>query len=221
MKLISQGAEAKIYLTENKIVKDRIRKDYRIKEIDEKLRGFRTRREAKILGKLEKFGFVPKVLYNDKKEKLTLEYLDGPKIRDVIDELFVKDKKKCAVLFSGGKDSCLALHKSKEKYEIRYLLAIIPENFDSFMFHKPYIPLLEKQAEMLDIDLIIKGIKGEEDKEVDDLKELIKEVKDDVDVIVVGGIASSYQGNRIKKICDPITYSCNWNDLFFQKISKS
>ena len=101
MKLISQGAEAKIYLTENKIVKDRIRKDYRIKEIDEKLRGFRTRREAKILGKLEKFGFVPKVLYNDKKEKLTLEYLDGPKIRDVIDELFVKDKKKC---FSVCKD---------------------------------------------------------------------------------------------------------------------
>ena len=107
MKLIAQGAEAKIYLTdhkivkegknvrERKIVKDRIKKDYRIKEIDEKLRGFRTRREAKVLGKLEKFGFVPKVLFNDKKEKLTIEYIEGPKIRDVLDELFVKDKKKC------------------------------------------------------------------------------------------------------------------------------
>jgi diphthine-ammonia ligase len=116
----------------------------------------------------------------------------------------VKGKKKCAVLFSGGKDSCLALHKSKDKYDIKYLLAIIPENFDSFMFHKPYLSLLEKQSEMLDIDLIIKGIKGEEEKEVDDLKELIKEVKDDVEVIVVGGIASSYQGNRIKKICDEL-----------------
>ena len=95
MKLISQGAEAKIYLTKNKIVKDRIRKDYRIKEIDDKLRGFRTRREAKILDKLHKFGFVPKVLHNDKKEKLTIEYIEGPKVRDILDKLFIKDKKKC------------------------------------------------------------------------------------------------------------------------------
>jgi Kae1-associated kinase Bud32 len=95
MRLISQGAEAKIYRDKDKVVKHRLKKDYRIKEIDNQLRGFRTRREAKILGKLEEYGFVPKVLYNDRKEKLTLEYLDGPKIRDVLDELFVKNKKKC------------------------------------------------------------------------------------------------------------------------------
>ena len=113
------------------------------------------------------------------------------------------NKKKCAVLFSGGKDSCLALHKAiQREYEIRYLLSVIPENFDSFMFHKPYINLLERQAEELDIDLIISNSKGEKDKELEDLKELILKVKDDVEVIVVGGIASSYQGNRIKKICD-------------------
>ena len=95
MKLISQGAEAKIYLDKDKVVKHRLKKDYRIKEIDDQLRGFRTRREAKILDKLHKFGFVPKVWHNDKKEKLTIEYLDGPKIRDVLDELFIKDKKRC------------------------------------------------------------------------------------------------------------------------------
>tara|TARA_Y100000310_G_scaffold312804_1_gene360472 strand:+ start:206 stop:874 length:669 start_codon:yes stop_codon:yes gene_type:complete len=113
--------------------------------------------------------------------------------------------KKCAVLFSGGKDSCLALHKANQAgYEIKYLLSIIPENFDSFMFHKPYLELLERQAEELDIDLVVKGSKGEEEKEVDDLKELILGVKNDVEVIVVGGIASSYQGKRIKKICDEL-----------------
>jgi len=114
-----------------------------------------------------------------------------------------KSKRSAAVLFSGGKDSCLALHKTKLKgYDIQYILAVIPENFDSFMFHKPYLSLLEEQAEQLGIDLIIQGSKGEEDKEVEDLKELIMKVKDDVEVIVVGGIASSYQGDRIKKICD-------------------
>jgi len=111
--------------------------------------------------------------------------------------------KKCGVLFSGGKDSCLALHKAiQEGYNVKYLLSVVPENFDSFIFHKPYMNLLSSQAEELDIDLIIMDSKGIEDKEVDDLKELIQSVKDKVDVIAVGGIASSYQGNRIKKICD-------------------
>ncbi len=116
----------------------------------------------------------------------------------------MKEKKKAAVLFSGGKDSCLALHLAKEKYDICYLLSIIPENFDSFMFHKPYLNLLEKQAEELGIDLVIKGSKGIEEKEVEDLKNLIESVKDKIEVVIVGGIASSYQGSRIKKICDDL-----------------
>ena len=112
---------------------------------------------------------------------------------------------KVAVLFSGGKDSCLALHMAKQKgYEIKYLLSVIPDNFDSFMFHKPYLKILEKQAEMLDVDLVVIKSKGEKEKEVEDLKELIKGVRGEVEVIVVGGIASSYQGKRIKKICDEL-----------------
>lgn len=113
-----------------------------------------------------------------------------------------KKNKKAAILFSGGKDSCLALHLVLQKgYDIKYLLSVIPKNFDSFMFHKPDLKLLEKQAEMLDIELVIIKSKGERDKELDDLKKLIKEVKNKIDMVVVGGIASSYQGKRIKKIC--------------------
>ena len=37
-KLIAQGAEAKIFLDKDKIIKQRVEKDYRIKEIDGKLR---------------------------------------------------------------------------------------------------------------------------------------------------------------------------------------
>lgn len=111
---------------------------------------------------------------------------------------------KLGVLFSGGKDSCLALHKAKKEHEIRYLLNVIPVNPDSFMFHKPYPKLLRKQAEMLDIELITVESKGEKEKELEDLKKLIEKVKEKVEGIVVGGIASSYQGKRIKKICEEL-----------------
>jgi len=111
-------------------------------------------------------------------------------------------KQKAAVLFSGGKDSCLALHLAKQEgYEISYLLSVIPKNPDSFMFHKPDLKLLERQAEMLDIDLVVMESKGRKEEEVEDLRKMIRKVKKDVEVIVAGGIASSYQAKRIKKIC--------------------
>ena len=71
---------------------------------------------------------------------------------------------KVAVLFSGGKDSCLALHKALlEGYEVRYLLNVDVENEDSFMFHKPNLKLLKMQGEMLGIDLAVVKSKGEEE----------------------------------------------------------
>src|SRR3989344_7773585 len=86
-KLIAQGAEAKLFLEKEGIIKNRFRKSYRIKEIDEKLRGFRTRREAKILQKLEAISFpAPKLIKNDEKENLIIEKLDGKLIKDVLDK---------------------------------------------------------------------------------------------------------------------------------------
>lgn len=108
---------------------------------------------------------------------------------------------KTGVLFSGGKDSCLALHKyGKDK--ISCLLSIIPEQEDSFMFHTPNPKLLKKQAEMLSLPLIIQKTAGEKEKELEDLKKLIKKSK--VDEIVIGGLASSYQASRIQKICSEL-----------------
>jgi diphthine-ammonia ligase len=110
-----------------------------------------------------------------------------------------------AVLFSGGKDSCLALHKVLEEgHEVAYLLNVCPRNFDSFMFHKPYLNLLRKQSEELGIKLFIEESAGEKEKELEDLKNLIGGVRNDIEGIVVGGIASSYQGIRVKKICDEL-----------------
>jgi predicted ATP pyrophosphatase (TIGR00289 family) len=122
---------------------------------------------------------------------------------------------KLGLLFSGGKDSCLALHKAiQEGHSIDYLLSVIPENFDSFMFHKPYLNLLKRQAQELGIKLITIKSKGIQDKELEDLANLIKKVKGDIEGVCVGGIASNYQGNRIKKICENFNlkfYAPLWN----------
>jgi len=92
MKKIAQGAEAKIYLTDSKIIKDRFKKDYRIEEIDKKLRKSRTKRESKIFDKLEAIKFPsPKLIETDKKEKIIMEFIKGQKVRDILEE---KDYKK-------------------------------------------------------------------------------------------------------------------------------
>ena len=84
--LIAQGAEAKLFFEEGAILKQRFKKSYRIKEIDEKLRGFRTRREAKILKKLETINFpAPKIIKSDEKENLIMEKIDGKLLKDVLE----------------------------------------------------------------------------------------------------------------------------------------
>lgn len=87
MNLLSQGAEAKLFLTKHNqsVLKDRFRKKYRCAELDEKLRKQRTKKEAKVLEDLYSLGFVPKLL---KKEafSIEMEYLAGKRIRDVLSQ---------------------------------------------------------------------------------------------------------------------------------------
>lgn len=123
--------------------------------------------------------------------------------RKVVKGAFFVFFMKVAVLFSGGKDSSLALHKVLKKGDdVKFLLNIFPKNEDSFMFHKQDSDLLRTQANRLGIEMISVESEGKKEKELEDLRVLIGKIKDEVEGIVVGGIASSYQGDRIKRICD-------------------
>jgi len=107
-KLIAQGAEAKLFLEGNKIIKNRFPKSYRIKEIDERLRGFRTRREAKILQKLAAINFSsPKLIKNDEKENLIIENIGGKLVKEVLEKsdykkLCAEIGKKIAILHNNS-----------------------------------------------------------------------------------------------------------------------
>ena len=85
MKLVAQGAEAKIFEEGSQIIKERFSKKYRLSELDASLRKLRTRKEAKIIQVLQNSGFAsPKLIDVSEKEMLIhMEKIPGPKLRDI------------------------------------------------------------------------------------------------------------------------------------------
>lgn len=112
-----------------------------------------------------------------------------------------------AVLATGGKDSALALYRVlSEGYEVAYLVSMIPLREDSWMFHYPNIRLARLFAEAVEIPIVTAETTGEKEKEVEDLKCLIKTL--DVEGVVSGAIASEYQKARIEEICKDLKLRC-------------
>ncbi len=95
MHKIAQGAEAVLYKEQDSIIKERLIKGYRIPQIDDSIRKFRTRREAKILQKLEELHITAPRLkeISEKKMTVTMDFVEGQKVRDVLES---SDYKKIA-----------------------------------------------------------------------------------------------------------------------------
>lgn len=103
-------------------------------------------------------------------------------------------------LFSGGKDSTYALYLAKKQgNNVRYLISVIPEKPESWMFHFPNAALAAVQAERIDIPLIQLKVKTEKEKELTELKHVIEGL--DVEGVVTGAVASEYQKSRIDRMC--------------------
>ncbi len=108
-----------------------------------------------------------------------------------------------AVLGSGGKDSTLALyHTLESKHEVICLASIIPLREDSWMFHYPNIRLVDLFSEAVSIPLVKAESPGIKEEEVEDLKRLIERLN--VEGVVTGAIASTYQKNRIDMVCEQL-----------------
>lgn len=110
---------------------------------------------------------------------------------------------KLAVLFSGGKDSMLALYYALKSHDVKFLLSFIPHP-ESYMFHYPNIELAKFSAEALEIPIIMKKTSGK-DKELEDLENKLKELKDlGIEGIATGAVSSNYQYNNLVKICNKL-----------------
>ena len=112
--------------------------------------------------------------------------------------------RKLAALTSGGKDSNAALYRMQRRNNsIECLINLRSNNPDSYMFDTKFAGV-EEQAEMLGIPLIIEMTDGEKEKELADLENAIGKAveKYNVEGVVAGAIASTYQRDRVDQICE-------------------
>lgn len=108
-----------------------------------------------------------------------------------------------ASLFTGGKDSTyatrLAIHGGDE---VAYLVSMHSRRGDSWMFHTVNIHLAHMVAEAIGIEHVTAATSGEKERELDDLRRALGGL--DVDGVVSGAIASTYQRSRVDRVCEEL-----------------
>jgi len=105
IKLISQGAEAKIFLNKDEVTKNRTPKSYRHPALDKQIRTRRTRSESKILIKAKAAKVnVPKV-HQTNKFDIQIEYIEGDRLSETLNDY--DEKKQFKTMQQLGKQVAL------------------------------------------------------------------------------------------------------------------
>ncbi len=119
-KILFRGAEAIIYCKEKSqatyqsfaealsnerkffVVKKRVKKSYRIFEIDNKIRKLRTRNEAKLILRASKVISVPKISkVSEVSKEIIMEFIDGKKLSEYLNNFDLKEQKNIARKIGG------------------------------------------------------------------------------------------------------------------------
>ncbi len=105
-----------------------------------------------------------------------------------------------ASLYSGGKDSSFSLYVAEQMgHEIPYLVNVVPEDKASWIFHTPNLNVVPAIAEAMGKELILGKSTGEEDSDMEGLRQALDGL--DIDGIVTGAVWSDYQWDRMNLIC--------------------
>ncbi|AAB90576.1 MULTISPECIES: Kae1-associated kinase Bud32 [Archaeoglobus] len=78
------GGEAEVKILENVVVKTRIPKRYRIKELDRELRLRRTKMEAKIISAARRAGVPTPIVLDVEEDTIVMERIYGEAVKDVM-----------------------------------------------------------------------------------------------------------------------------------------
>lgn len=115
-----------------------------------------------------------------------------------------------AALCSGGKDSLFACWQAMQKERVCCLVAVIPENPESYMFHTPNVRRVRDQATAAGIPLVEVESAGEKETEIADLQRAVERAVDDfgIEGVVTGAVQSVYQAARIQRLCADLDLWC-------------
>ncbi|MFY1110359.1 MAG: bifunctional N(6)-L-threonylcarbamoyladenine synthase/serine/threonine protein kinase [Methanosarcinaceae archaeon] len=106
--LLDSGAEAVVYLEEGPggekvLVKERVPKAYRLKEIDERIRKERNRTEARMMSETRRAGVPTPIIYDVEAFKLKMQYIGGAPVKYLISpEVSIKVGELVGKLHSAG-----------------------------------------------------------------------------------------------------------------------
>ncbi|AKB24388.1 YgjD/Kae1/Qri7 family, required for N6-threonylcarbamoyl adenosine t(6)A37 modification in tRNA [Methanosarcina sp. MTP4] len=106
--LLDSGAEAVVYLEEGPggekvLVKERVPKAYRLKEIDERIRKERNRTEARMMSEARRAGVPTPIIYDVEAFKLKMQYIGGAPVKYLISpEVSIKVGELVGKLHSAG-----------------------------------------------------------------------------------------------------------------------
>jgi len=93
-KILQRGAEAIIYLWNDRVIKDRTKKSYRNPNLDEKIRKLRTRSEIKLLNKASEIINSPKPFQSvNNSPIIEMPFIDGKKLSDSLDSFSLNKQK--------------------------------------------------------------------------------------------------------------------------------
>jgi len=167
------------------------------------------REASKDLGLQNEFADRPKkaAQYGSKFDRaiMKLAKKQGQLKSEYLKTFYPTQNMRLGVLFSSGKDSSYAAYiMHKQNYDIKCLITIKSKNPASYMFHTPNIDVTSMQADAMGIPLVEQITEGKKEEELKDLEKAILKAKKKykLDGIITGALFSTYQRDRIEKICD-------------------
>lgn len=96
--LIKKGAEASIYLQEwqglKVVMKHRLPKGYRLPQIDERIRSYRTIHESQLLHHAKGAGVPTPLIYlvDLANSNIIMEFIEGKQVKQILDDLSLKER---------------------------------------------------------------------------------------------------------------------------------
>lgn len=120
-------------------------------------------------------------------------------------------------LFSGGKDSCLAIYKARFSHDVVCLINLVPKSVESVLFHFPNAWVTKFQAKAMGLPIIQLKTGDDEERGLMDLFRALRlSIKRfGIKGIVTGVVRSRYQASRIQGLCDKLGLWC-FNPLWLK-----